>query len=110
MGMDLYFEKVERTVLNDFESFYPLFNWMNCYLGNVHNCGSRLIGKSVILDLYEDLKTLNEKNCEEIFPDHQTENYDESYWEEVVALKEWLEDIIEHFNFEQSDLQFTAWW
>ncbi|AWM79061.1 hypothetical protein DKL61_01090 [Gammaproteobacteria bacterium ESL0073] len=118
MGLDISFVACPRDEIMEmgvFRKVNALLQWVNTYVMTVENCAYIPISKEDLEKLQGTLNQLTTDNCQELFPTQEgffygSTEYDECYWEDVQAIKEWLDKTLAEFDFGEEMLFFSAWW
>lgn len=122
MGLDIYVFKepiepvdAKPIQIGCFRKVNCLINWVEENIGPFENCVDIPMPKDKVILLKDTLNKVTQENSDEVLPTklgHFFGNvaYNEIYWEDIKELKEWVEEILNNFNFEENRLfLYPAW-
>ena len=92
-----------------------LLNWLDNHYMELHSSGIIELSKEVLIALSCDLNRLSASNCSEVFPTikefvHGFEEYDETYWTQVYALRQWCIVQLAEVDFTKQRLFLQTVW
>ena len=92
-----------------------LLNWFDHHCVELHSTGIIELTKETLVRLSGDLNKLSASNCSEVFPTikgfvYGFDEYDEAYWQQVYALRQWCIVQLAEVDFTKQKLFLQAVW